>query len=117
MSEVIVYANSVLRSYCQIKLDSGERVLISILSNRKAGVKVMKLSLFGFWPTATLWEYTPTKAGGEETFFQNMIAMFPDTLSAERRHPLDIVCERLLLCKSTAEVRTSLQQAERSLAA
>ena len=45
MGEVIVYANSPLRCYCQIKLDNRERVFISIVSTRNPSVKVTKLSL------------------------------------------------------------------------
>ena len=115
MGEVIVYANSPLRCYCQIKLDNRERVFISIVSTRNPSVKVTKLSLFGLWPSKILWEYNPARAGGEDEFFQNIIEMFPDPLSLKRRHPLDIISERLLQCKSSPEVQAALLDAERQI--
>ena len=50
MGEVVTYANNSQQCYCQIKFESGERVLISISGPPNAGVKIMKL-LFGIIPT------------------------------------------------------------------
>ena len=114
MSSVVTYANNKYQCYCQIKLDSGERVLISIANAPRPSVKVMKLFL-GFWPLQTIWEYNPTMAGGYDAYIRKLIKMFHDPLVSEPKHPLDTFRDRLLPCKSISEVQDSLFQAERSI--
>jgi len=53
MAEVVAYANNSCQCVCQIKFESGERVLSSIAGLPNAGVKIMKL-LFGNIPTQTV---------------------------------------------------------------
>jgi hypothetical protein len=43
MGKVVTYANNDRQCLCQIKFESGERVLISIAGPPNAGVKIMKL--------------------------------------------------------------------------
>ena len=62
MAKVVTYANNGRQCFCQIKFESGERILISIAGPPNAGVKIMKL-LLGFIPTQTVWEYTAAMAG------------------------------------------------------
>ena len=115
MGNVVTYANNKYQCFCQIKLDSGERVLISIASAPTPSVKLMKLVFFGLWPIQTIWEYNPTMAGGYEAYVRNMMKMFQDPLDVEPKHPLDILRDRLLPCRSISEVRDSLFEAERNL--
>ncbi|MGH7960829.1 MAG: hypothetical protein ACRERD_03245, partial [Candidatus Binatia bacterium] len=115
VSEVVAYANNKYQCFSQIKLDSGERVLISIASAPTPSVKVMKLGFFGLWPVQTVWEYNPTMAGGYDAYLQKMMKMFQGPAAGEPKHPLDVLRDRLLPCKSIAEVRDSMFQAERSL--
>ena len=114
MSSVVNYANNKYQCYCQIKLDSGERVLISIANAPKPGVKIIKLFL-GFLPLQTIWEYNPMMAGGYDAYIRKLVKMFHDPLESEPKHPLDTFRDRLLPCKSIAEVQNSLLQAERRI--
>ncbi|MBA7551537.1 hypothetical protein ES705_44080 [subsurface metagenome] len=109
MSEVVRYSNTKLTCYCQIKLDSGERILISIATAPKPCVKVIKLIWHGMLPIQTIWEYNPTMAGGYDAYVRNMMQMF---LSTEPKHPLDILRDQLLPCKSISEVQQYLLDAE-----
>jgi hypothetical protein len=115
MSKVITYANSKHLCYCQIKLDSGERVLISIATAPKPSVQIKKLCFFGLWPIQTIWEYNPTMAGGYDAYVRKMMQMFQDPSVLEPKHPLDVLRDRLLLCTSISEVRVSLLEAEHNL--
>ena len=115
MSKVVTYANNKYLCYCQIKLDSGERVLISIASTPTPCVKLKKLIFFGMWPIQTIWEYNPTMAGGYESYVRKMMQMFQDPSALESKHPLDILRDRLLPCRSISEVLDSIFEAERNL--
>lgn len=115
MSKVVTYANTNYLCYCQIMLDSGERVLISIASTPTPCVKIKKLVFLGLLPIQTIWEYNPMMAGGYEAYIQKMMQMFQDPSAQEPKHPLDILRDRLLLCKSISEVQDSLFEAERNI--
>ncbi len=115
MSKVITYANSKYLCYCQIKLDNGERVLISIANIPKPSVQLKKLFFFGMLPLKKIWEYNPTIAGGYDAYLRNMIQMFQDPSAPEPNHPLDVLRDRLLPCKSISEVLDSIFEAERNL--
>ena len=114
MSSVVTYANNKYQCYCQIKLDSGDRILISIASVPKPSIKIMKLFL-GFWPLQTIWEYNPAMAGGYDAYVRKLVKMFHNPLASEPKHPLDTFRDLLLPCKSIPEVRDFLFQAERSI--
>ena len=115
MGNVVNYANNKYLCYCQIKLDSGERVLISIASAPTPSVKIKKLCFMGLLPVKTIWEYNPTMAGGYDAYVRKMMKMFQDPMSVEPKHPLDILRDRLLPCRSISEVRDSLFKAEHIL--
>ena len=107
------YANNKFMCCCSIKHASGERVFISIASAPTPGVRVQKMALFGILPVQTIWEYNPVMAGGYDAYIRKMMTMFQDPLSNEPKHPLDILRDRLLPCRSISEVRDSLFNAER----
>ena len=90
-------------------------MLISIASAPTPSIKIFKMGLFGIFPIQTIWEYNPTMAGGYEAYVRKMMMMFQDPLAKELKHPLDILRDRLLPCRSIAEVRDSLFNAERSV--
>lgn len=115
MGKVVTYANNKYQCFCQIKLDNGERVLISIASAPTPSVKLMKLGFFGIWPVQTIWEYNPTMAGGYDAYVRKMMKMFQDPLAVEPKHPLDILRDRILPCRSISEVRNSMLEAEHNI--
>jgi hypothetical protein len=114
MGEVVTYANNKVQCFCQIKLESGERILVSIAAAPTPSVKIMKLGFFGLIPIQTIWEHNPTMTGGYDAYVRKMMAMFQDAFALEPKHPLDILRDRLLPCTSIADVRESLLDAEHS---
>jgi hypothetical protein len=103
------------RGFCQIQLDDGEKVLITIASAPTPSIKIVKLGFFGMWPVQTIWEYNSTMAGGYDAYVQKMMKMFHDPMADEPKHPLDILRDRLLPCKSISEVQDSMFEAEHNL--
>ncbi len=77
MSKVITYKNEGAKGvFSQVKLDSGERILISIGDNV---IKIYKLGLFGAIPVKTVWLYPDFRE-----FFD---------LLRYKKHPLDVFVE------------------------
>jgi hypothetical protein len=66
--------------YSQIKLDSGEKVLISIAND----IKIFKLKFFGTIPSQTVWEFSD-------------LYQFADLLrkNGYSAHPLDVLVEKV----------------------
>lgn len=110
MSKIVTYKNDKYRCFCQIKLDSGERILISIAAIPTPSIKVSKLAL-GLVPIQTIWEYNPTMAGGYEAYARKTFNMFVN--SEATNHPLDAIVDTLLPCKSIEDVRYVLLETER----
>lgn len=115
MSRVITYANNNFQCFCQIQLDNGERILISIANIPTPNVKIMKLGFFGLLPIQTIWKYNPTIAGSYDAYVLKMMKMFQDPLAVELKNPLDILRDRFLSCKSISEVQDSLLKTERNI--
>jgi hypothetical protein len=111
MSSVVTYRNNSLQCFCQIKLDSGERVLISIASAPTPSIKVLKLVLGGLIPIQTVWEFNPTMAGGYYHYVNRLISMFASE-DNPTKHPLDAIRDVILECKSIDEVRLTLLSLE-----
>jgi len=111
MAKVVTYANNSSQCFCQIKFESGERVLISIAGPPSAGVKVIKLFL-GIVPTDTVWECSAASAGGFDAYVRRLQLMFPEV-----KHPLDSFRDRLLPCTSISQARESLLAIERGASA
>jgi hypothetical protein len=107
MAKIVTYANNSRQCFCQIKFESGERVLISIAGSPNAGVKIIRL-LLGFIPTQTIWECSALMAGGFDSYVHKLHVMFP-----ELKHPLDSIRDHLLTCRSIPEVRDSLLALQR----
>lgn len=93
MSEVITYKNTAEQCFCQLKLDSGERVLISIA---QTGIKLFQLGLAGLVPIRTVAEWDIPQ-------IWTAIRIFAD-LDAPQKPPLDTIRDRLLRCRSIADI-------------
>ena len=110
MAIVIRYSNSPGKfpgCYCQLKFQSGERVLISFATQPDPGIKVMKLLFFGIIPIKTIWKCTASTEGGKDQFVQRLCTMFADR-KAGLKHPLDSIRDLLLTCNSISEARDVL---------
>lgn len=95
MSQIITYKNEGVKGvFSQIKLDSGERVLISIAANE---IKIYKLKFFGVIPSGTIWEY-PDLFG----FFNLLQA------NGYSGHPLDVLVEKVKFFDSIVHLQNKL---------
>ena len=124
MGEVITYANNDHMCFCQIKLQNGERILISIASAPTPSIKIVKLGLLGLLPKQTIWEYNPTMAGGYDAYVRKTAKMFLPIFSEDGKntksnsiHPLDVLRDLLLPCYSVSEARDLLLEAEHKVTA
>lgn len=110
MGEVITYASDKRRCYCQLKLDSGERILVSIgrgHDGTTATIKIFRL-LLGMIPTSTVWESDNI---GREVARLYLHSVEWERLVKEVRSQTDILNlfrDDLIRCKSIAEVRERL---------
>jgi hypothetical protein len=85
MGKIITYKNEDVKGvFSQIKLDSGERVLISITANE---IKIFKLKFFGVIPVKTIWKY-PVNDFSE--------------------HPLDVLVEKVKNFNSIVQLQNEL---------
>lgn len=114
MSKVVTYKNDERHCYCHIKLDNGDRVMVSIATAPKPNIKVYKMALGGLIPVRTIWEYNPTMAGGYYAYVKKMMDMFLES-EDDIRHALDVIRDRLLPCSSIDEVRHLLLETEESV--
>lgn len=111
MTTVVTYRNNERECYCQLKFESGERVLVSIAAAPTPSVMVRKLAFGGLVPRQTVWEYNPTMAGGYNAYVQDLIKMFPPDTD-ESEHPLDAISSALFPCASIDEARRTLLRCE-----
>jgi hypothetical protein len=100
MSEVITYKNTVKQCFCQLKLDSGERVLISIA---QTGIKLFQLGLAGLLPIRTVAEWDISQ-------IRTAIRIFED-FDAPQKPPLDAIRDKLLHCRSIADIEDLITRA------
>ncbi len=91
MGEIVTYRNAGTRGvFSQIRLESGERILLSMA---QTGFRVSKLVL-GVIPTETLWDIRQ----------EEILAKLTDA-SDPAKHPLDVAIALLKDCKSIEAVR------------
>jgi hypothetical protein len=115
-ASVVTYANNPRECFCQLKLASRERILISIASQPTPSTKVIKLKMGGLIPGPTIWEYNALMAGGYEAYVENLMIMFANEMltdPAKPQHPLDAMCVALSHCTSIDQVRHELLDRER----
>lgn len=95
MGKIITYKNEGTKGvFSQIKLDSGERVLISIAADE---IKIFKLKFFGVIPSGTIWKY-PDLFG----FFDLLQA------NGSSEHPLDVLVEKVKNFNSVVQLQNEL---------
>jgi hypothetical protein len=111
MSSVVNYANNDRQCFCQIFLDSGERILISMAARPTPNTKIFKLGFFGVIPTKTIWAFTVEMAGDNHAYIHTLMTMF-EAFGEPLKHPLDAVRDVLLNCSSIAEVRQEIKRRE-----
>lgn len=100
MSKVITYKNTVSECFCQIKLDDGNRILISIANT----ICLYKMKWLGAWPSEKLFEFSLS---------QFLYSKFPPVKKVREQtgsfaDPLDILRDVLIQCNSIEEVKTAL---------
>ena len=113
MSQVITYANNRFQCFCQVKLDDGERVMVSIASSPSPTIKLLRLGRLGLLPKETLWEWGAEQAGGVDAYVRDVVRVL-SIGPGELEHPLDSFRDRLLSFKSIGEVRAWLKTAAQS---
>ena len=90
VAEIITYKPG---AYCQLKLASRERVLISCA---QTGIKIMKLGLGGLIPTKTIADWPISQLA-------SAIHIFADENNASV-HPLEAIKSKLMTCSSIDEI-------------
>lgn len=101
MGQVVTYKNEPPhRMYCQLKLDSGERILISI---SHSGIRISKLGLGGRIRTGTIW-----RCGRDE--IREALDLFVDR-DKSITSILDAVRDKLIDLASIADVKGFFSQA------
>jgi hypothetical protein len=111
MASIVTYKNDGSRCFCQLRFESGERVLISIAGHPHPSIKILRVALGGLLPRETIWELDSVRLGGSESMARRVIASFlsdSDTLA----HPLDAIRDSLLPCRSIQEALAVLKEKE-----
>jgi hypothetical protein len=111
VSSVVRERDDGQQCWCQIRFDSGERVLISIAGQPTPSIKVLRLALAGLIPIKTIWEFTPAKAGGDDAFVDRFLKMFLSD-QKELHRPLKLIRDALLHCSSIDDARRLLSDRE-----
>jgi hypothetical protein len=93
MSEVVTYKNDGQHCFCQVKLDSGERILISLGSGT---LRISKL-LLGIIPMETIWE-----SGDAKTIMSVLLC------EGQFKHPLDAAKDKAMAARSINDLRRML---------
>lgn len=99
MGKIITYKNEGRNGvFCQIKLNNGERILISLAVS---SIKIIKLDIKGLIPTETIWEFN-WECDTDD--LEKVVEVFvnPDSPS---KHILDAIVDKLINCQSIEEVK------------
>jgi hypothetical protein len=99
----IVTKNDNYQSFCQIKLDDGNRILISVA---QTGIKVMKLKWAGMVPSGDIFDISTYD------LFSDEYASARKKLTEKSLEPnmLDVFKDILLPCSSLEEVKQELDR-------
>lgn len=95
MARVVTYRNDAGGCFCQLELDSGERILISIA---QAGIQIRRLALGGIIPREVIAGWSTGEVAGA-------IALFAEP-SQPAKHPLDAIRDRLYYLPSITAIRS-----------
>lgn len=101
MSKIITYKRDNTGKFCQIKLDDGNRILISVA---QPGIRVYKLKWMGAIPSETIFDIST------DTLFSDQHRHSRQKLTEVSLEPdmLDVLKDVLLPCKSLGEVKSTL---------
>lgn len=100
MGEVVTYQyKPPYKMYCQLRLDSGERILISI---GDTGIKISRLGFGGRIRTGTLW-----KCDRDEV--RDAFELFADP-EKPMTSPLDAIKDKLIDFQSIADIKAFFSQ-------
>jgi hypothetical protein len=91
MGEIIVKRDTPYQCFARLRLENGDQVMISVA---QSGVKISKMKWAGMFPAATLWE--------SRTIAEVAQKFFDEDKPLER--PLDSIIEKIIDCRSAAEV-------------
>lgn len=100
------------RRYYQMTFPNGERAVVLVAGMPAPSVELVRLVLGGVIPWQTVWEYTPTRAGGYSNYIYDLKAMFAVTAEGSD-DSLHWIRDALLPCQSIEEARALLLQRER----
>jgi len=99
MGEIITYKNEGRKGvFCQIKLDNGERILISLAMS---SIKIFELDSLGLIPTETIWECN-WESNTDNLEEVARLFVNPDNPS---KHILDAIIDKVINCQSIEEVK------------
>lgn len=91
MGEIIVKKDTPTQCFARLRLENGDQVMISVA---QSGVKVFKMKWAGLFPSTTLWE-SGSMAEVAKKFFDGQEPF---------QRPLDSMIDKLIDCRSAAEV-------------
>jgi hypothetical protein len=111
MGSVVTYKNEGSHCYCQIKFESGERVLISVAGGPKPSIKLIRLAFAGMFPRNTVWELDSNKLDNSDQIAKKIIGMFFKG-STQITHPLDAIRDAILPCGSIRDAVGVLEEKE-----
>lgn len=95
MGTIEAKRDTATQCWARLRLDSGEKVLISVA---QTGVKIFKLKWGGLLPGPTLWASRSIVEVGEKFFDRDR----------PLQSPLDSIIDRVIDCPSTAELCADL---------
>src|SRR5437660_707937 len=96
MGEIIVKRDTPLQCFARLRLENGDQIMISVANS---GVKVFKMKWAGIFPSTTLWASDSMVGVVVEKFFDEREPL---------QRPLDVMINKLIDCRSAAEVVVKL---------
>ena len=112
MAKIITYANNERQCFCNIQLDSGERVMISIAAAPTPSTKLFQMAFLGLFPRKVIWELNPQMAGGYDGYIRRLMEIFASEPPA-MTHPLDAIRDFVVPQPSIAALTVALLKRER----
>jgi len=91
MAEILAKKDNKVQCFANLKLDNGERVMISVA---QTGVRISKMKWAGMIPAATLWE-TKSLTEVYEKFFN---------AHKPTQTPLESIIDKITDCRSCVEI-------------
>lgn len=108
MSEIITYQNDLSAQFCQIKLDDGKKILISV-GNQKA---VVYLLIFGFLPLKKMFEVEAFNLLTNSFYVKTLQKMIETSKNIPKFgfNQLEVMTTVLKPCRSIEEINKILSK-------